>query len=86
MLMEKLQIKNIMIVIITFFISSTVTAQQLQKVTASEDSLDLKWIIQEVIQNHPLVKSAEEALKSADAQIGLAKSGYYPNINFNYWK
>ena len=83
MLMEKLQIKNIMIVIITFFISSTVTAQQLQKVTASEDSLDLKWIIQEVIQNHPLVKSAEEALKSADAQIGLAKSGYYPNINFN---
>ncbi len=80
--METLQNK-LLIFIIIIFASLTVNAQQLKSNEAVSDSLDLQWIIQEVIKNHPLVKSAEEALKSADAQIGLAKSGYYPNINFD---
>ena len=48
---------------------------------APQDSLVLDSIIQTVIQNHPSVKAAAEALNNADAQIGLAKSGYYPNID-----
>ena len=81
--METLQNKYLLILIIAVFASLTVNAQQLKSNEAQVDSLDLEWIIQEVTQNHPLVKSADEALKSADAQIGLAKSGYYPNIDFN---
>jgi outer membrane protein len=47
----------------------------------SGDSLSLNYIIEEVIRNHPTVLSAEEALKNADTQIELAKTGYYPQIN-----
>lgn len=46
-----------------------------------QDSLVLDSIIQTVIQNHPSIKVAAEALNKADAQIGLAKSGYYPNVD-----
>ena len=47
----------------------------------SDDSLSLKQIMNVVIKNHPVVKEAEESLNRADAQIGLARSGYYPNID-----
>ncbi len=47
-----------------------------------KDSLTLNSIISEVIQNHPLVKKAAEELTSADAKIGIAKSGYLPNAEF----
>ncbi len=49
--------------------------------TSSGDSLVLDSVIQAVVQNHPTVKAAAEALNKADAQIGLAKSGYYPNVD-----
>ena len=47
------------------------------------DSLQLKEIISRVIKDHPTVKSAEEAIKNADARIGLAKTGYYPLVDMN---
>jgi outer membrane protein len=47
----------------------------------SGDSLSLEKIISTVMQNHPSVKEAIESVNSADAGIGLAKSGYYPNID-----
>jgi len=47
----------------------------------SDDSLLLGKIISIVVQNHPSVKEAAEAINLADAGIGLAKSGYYPNID-----
>ncbi len=47
-----------------------------------KDSLTLNAIISEVVQNHPLVKKALEELTSADAKIGVAKSGYLPNADF----
>lgn len=47
----------------------------------SRDSLSLNSIISIVLQNHPSVNSALEAINSAEAGIGLAKSGYYPNID-----
>ncbi|MFZ4454645.1 MAG: TolC family protein [Bacteroidales bacterium] len=48
----------------------------------TKDSLTLNSIISEVVQNHPLVKKASEELTSADAKIGIAKSGYLPNAEF----
>jgi outer membrane protein TolC len=45
------------------------------------DSLNLKYIISEIIRQHPTVKSAEEALNNADARIGYARTGYNPNID-----
>ena len=49
---------------------------------ADKDSLTLKAIISEVIQNHPLVKNAMEAINSSDAKIGTAASVYLPNVDF----
>jgi outer membrane protein TolC len=49
---------------------------------SSNDSLSLAAIIKEVVQNHPLVHKAMEDLNSSDAKIGIAKSGYLPNIDF----
>lgn len=80
--MKTLLNKNILILLLILFSISSISAQQTNN-EVLEDSLDLNWIISEVIQTHPLVHSAEEALKSADAQIGLARSGYYPNIGFD---
>jgi outer membrane protein len=46
------------------------------------DSLALKDIIYLVITKNPSVKIAEEAINNADARIGLAKTGYNPEIDF----
>jgi outer membrane protein len=47
----------------------------------SGDSISLKYIISEILRQHPTVKSAEEALNNADARIGYARTGYNPNID-----
>jgi outer membrane protein len=47
------------------------------------DSLSLPDIINKVIEQHPTVKKAGESVKSTEAGIGLAKSGYYPDISFS---
>ena len=49
--------------------------------TTLTDSIELTQVIKEVIQNYPSIKEAEEAITSADDKIGLAKSGYYPDID-----
>jgi outer membrane protein len=45
------------------------------------DSLALKDIIKLVITTHPTVRIAEEAINNADSRIGLAKTGYYPEVD-----
>jgi len=45
------------------------------------DSLTLSKIISNILQNHPSVKGATEAINSANAGIGLAKSGYFPIVD-----
>lgn len=50
-------------------------------VPSGNDTLSLNQIMDTVIQNYPGIKEAEEAINKADAQIGLAKSGYYPNVD-----
>jgi len=46
------------------------------------DSLVLSDVIKATIDNYPTIKSAEEALNTADARIGLAKTGYLPDVDF----
>ena len=50
------------------------------KATLSTDSLSLKNIIERVITSYPTIKVAEEAIKNADSRIGLAKTGYNPQV------
>jgi len=76
------KLKNILILILCVIAPALVSAQN-TATSQPGDSLSLEWIIQEVIQTHPMVKSAQEDLNKADAQIGLARSGYYPNVNFS---
>jgi outer membrane protein len=49
----------------------------------ASDSLSLEDIIRDVVTKHPTVKSAEEALNNADARIGLARTGYYPQVDLS---
>ena len=77
--------RTLLLIISSASISSGVFAQETENqepVTAS-DSLSLSWIIKEIIATHPTVKSAEEALNNAETRISLAKTGYYPQVDFN---
>ena len=47
----------------------------------SGDSLGLTAIIQQVINNYPSIKKAEQDIEAANARIGLAKSAYYPQVS-----
>jgi outer membrane protein len=49
--------------------------------TLTTDSLHLNDIISQVIKNHPSVKAAEEAINNAEARIGLARTGYNPQVD-----
>ena len=82
--MKSRQIKKIIqTLFISILTSAGINAQTPAISPAPGDSLALGWIIHDVIQNHPLVQAAAEELNKADAQIGLAKSGYYPNIDLS---
>lgn len=47
------------------------------------DSLSLPLILEKVLDSYPTVGKAKEAILAAEAGVGLAQSGYYPNINAN---
>ncbi|GET24979.1 TolC family protein [Prolixibacter sp. NT017] len=51
--------------------------------TSPTDSLSLDSIISKVVSSYPSVKEAEEAIKRADTQIDLARSGHYPDVSVN---
>lgn len=51
--------------------------------TSPADSLSLDSIISKVVSSYPSVKEAEEAIKRADTQIDLARSGHYPDVSVN---
>ncbi|MGD0581661.1 MAG: TolC family protein [Bacteroidales bacterium] len=73
----------IIIMILSCFASMNMKSQVTAGPSAGQpaDSLSLKSIISEIINMHPSVKGAEEALKAADSRIGLARSGYYPTVD-----
>jgi outer membrane protein len=45
------------------------------------DSVNLQQVVTRVIETHPSVLKAEEAINSVEAGIGLARSAYYPDID-----
>ncbi|MCX6245721.1 MAG: TolC family protein [Bacteroidetes bacterium] len=45
-----------------------------------DDSLNLKQIMETVLTSYPSVLKAQQAIQAADAAIGLARSGYLPDI------
>jgi len=74
--------KKIFILLTASFAISVFARSQTQSVVLNNsDSLTLSKALTVVIQNHPSIKEAEEALNIADAKIGMAKSAYLPNID-----
>jgi outer membrane protein len=73
----------IIIIALAFIASLSANSQDKQEAVAAvkSDSLSLKSLIAVVINTHPTVRGAEEALKNADARIGLARTGYYPVVD-----
>jgi outer membrane protein len=51
------------------------------QIPGTDDSLSLQQILHQVTSSYPTVLKAQEAINSADASIGLARSGYYPDIS-----
>lgn len=49
----------------------------------TNDSIGLTNIIQVVLQQHPSIQEAEEAIKAADVRISLAKTAYHPEVDAN---
>ena len=52
-----------------------------QSTKGVNDSLVLSNIIKIVLQQHPSIQEAQEAIKAADARISLAKTAYQPNVD-----
>ncbi len=75
---------NIFIVLVLFAVivltAKTTTAQNSIK-EFTNDSVNLQQVVTKVIETHPSVLKAEEAINAVEAGIGLAHSAYYPDIN-----
>lgn len=48
----------------------------------TSDSVDLQQVVTKVLETHPSVLKAREAINTVEAGIGLAHSAYYPDIDF----
>jgi outer membrane protein len=75
---------NLFQLIISLVVISFITMEKSSgqaSVNSTNDSLVLEQVIVSVLQTHPTVKAAEEALNAADAKIALAKSGILPNVD-----
>jgi outer membrane protein TolC len=85
--MNKLTINSsiVHVIFLLLLFTRTISGQVVlnTKVNLTTDSLSLKNIIHQVITNHPSVKAAEEAINNANARIGLAKTGYYPEADIS---
>lgn len=67
--------KSLLFVLPVFIIGNSLSGQN------AVDSLPLKTVLQKVLSGHPTIKAAQETIINADARIGLAKTGYNPNID-----
>jgi outer membrane protein len=80
---KRIKMRSILTATVFFFFINSILNGQVAadtKVNPVTDSLSLKNIIDRVITGHPSIKAAEEAINNANARIGLAKTGYYPQI------
>lgn len=74
--------KFILFIVLTVCVltAKTTTAQNTNKYFTT-DSVDLKQVVAKVIETHPSLLKAQEAINTVEAGIGLAHSAYYPDIN-----
>jgi len=54
-----------------------------QNATVYGDSLSLSSVIERVIENYPAIIKAQKNIDAANEKINLAKTAYYPDINFS---
>jgi outer membrane protein len=73
------------LIILSLTFSAVLPAQEtkLELPFSLADSLSLEAIVQQVITTHPSVLKASEGISMAEAGIGLAKSGHFPDIDFS---
>ncbi len=70
------------LVLMTFALSFAGAAKGQNTVKEfTTDSVDLQSLVKRVIETHPSVLKAEEAINSAEAGVGLAKATWYPTID-----
>ena len=80
-----MKIKNLIFYLVIASLSGTAsyadgqTPQQGNSFSV-RDSSSLPQILKQVLLSYPTVEKAMEAIQVAEGGIGLAKSGYYPNI------
>lgn len=82
---SKINFKTILFSLMLALLITTMISGQTNfqpAIKQNSDSLSLMNIIKQVISSYPTVKVAEEAIKNADSRIGLAKTGYNPEIDF----
>jgi outer membrane protein len=77
----KRQVLSSIILLLLFDSVSFSQTGSAQQAVSSGDSLSLRDIIKMAVTTHPTVKAAEEAVRNADARIGLARTGYYPEAD-----
>jgi len=61
----------------------SVVAGRAQDTSISDDSLSLSSVVGQVVVNYPAILKAQKNIDAADAKINLAKTAYYPDINFS---
>ena len=81
--MKRISMKQILISILITLMPFITLGQDIQQLNlpGQNDSLSLQQILQQVTSSYPTVLKAQEAINSADAAIGLARSGYYPDVS-----
>lgn len=77
--------RKFILILLVLFIGNITEGQTDLKNPGNQvnDSLSLKEIINKVIATYPTVKVAEEAINNAEARVGLARTGYYPEVDMN---
>jgi outer membrane protein len=69
------------ILFISAFLFAVMAAGQNSIADYTTDSIGLQTVIKGVIETHPSVLKAQEAINSVEAGIGLAKAARYPDID-----
>jgi len=75
--------KTFKLIIYIFFIVFSFVEPINAQTNTSTDSLSLNNILNQVINNFPAIKKNEQELNAANARIGMAKTGYLPDVSIN---
>ncbi len=82
--MKKMKLNpfHILILLAVSILPAKMTKAQNGNTEFTSDSVDLQQVVTKVLETHPSVLKAQEAINTVEAGIGLAHSAYYPNIDF----